>query len=289
LLIADPLILGAQQTLPPADFGDIDLIEGVADPAERMTVSVAVEGAGPYRFLIDTGSQRTVLSTTVATRLSLVPGPTVRIVGLAGTDHVATARVDELAFGKQSVAGLMVPLLEDRHMGADGIIGTDSLQHQRVVLDFVHETIAIGTPRELGDSSGYEIVVRARRREGRLILTNALIDGVRADVIVDTGSSGTIGNRALQRALREKNAGTGSIASVTGQVLTADFGLARMLEVGKLNVGNVLIAFADAPAFAELKLAEKPAIFLGMRELRAFKRVAIDFNTRKVFFDLRTP
>ncbi len=53
LLIADPVILGAQQTHPATDT---DLIEGTADAAERMTVPVAVHGAGPYRFLVDTGS-----------------------------------------------------------------------------------------------------------------------------------------------------------------------------------------------------------------------------------------
>ncbi|MBB4860701.1 putative aspartyl protease [Novosphingobium chloroacetimidivorans] len=286
LLIADPLILGAQQSPPTAPAEDTDLIEAARDRVERMIVPVAVQGSGPYSFLIDTGSQRTVLSTAVATRLALTQGPSVRIVGVAGVNQVATAHVDEIAFGQQLVAGLTVPLLEDRHMGADGIIGTDSLQGQRVVLDFVRETIAIGTPREIGPASGYDIVVRARRRSGRLILTNALIDGVRVDVVVDTGAQGTIGNRALQRALRKKSAGVGSLASVTGQTLLADFGVARKLKLDTLEVSNVTIAFADAPAFAGLKLAEKPAIFLGMREMRSFRRIAIDFASRKVFFDV---
>lgn len=286
LLIADPLILGTQQTLPVAASDELDRIAGHGDSAERMTVPVVVQGSGPYRFLIDTGSQRTVISTAVASQLSLLPGPGVRVVGIAGVNDVATAHVDEITFGQQSVAGLTVPLLNDRHMGADGIIGTDSLQDQRVVFDFARETITIGTPRELGRTSGYEIVVRARRRSGRLIMTDALIDGVRTDVIVDTGAQGTIGNLALHRALRGKAAGSGSLTSATGQVMQADFRIAGELRLGNLQIGNVLIAFADSPAFAELKLHDKPAIFLGMHEMRAFKRIAVDFATRKVFFDL---
>ncbi|MEW9855828.1 aspartyl protease family protein [Novosphingobium sp. M1R2S20] len=286
LLIADPLILGSQQATALSDVEEADLIQSQADRAERMTVPVAVDGAGPYRFLIDTGSQRTVVSTSVATRLALAPGPTVRIIGVAGIGTAATARVDQIEFGKQVVANLTVPLLEHQHIGADGIIGTDALQDQRVVFDFTKETISIGSPEELGRSSGYEIVVRARRRSGRLILTNAVIDGVQTDVVVDTGASGTIGNRALQRAMRERNAGVGSLTSVTGHVLPADFGLSRLLKLGKLQIGNVLIAFADAPAFTELRLDKRPAILLGMREMRAFKRVAIDFSTRRVLFEL---
>ena len=287
LLIADPLIMGAQQKAPPLPGeAQTDLIHTAADAAERMTVSVAVQGGGPYRFLVDTGSQRTVLSTALANRLALVQGPTVRVVGVAGIHSVATARVDEIAFGNQLVAGLTVPLLEDRHMGADGIIGTDSLQGQRVVIDFVRNTIAVGSASDAASTSGYEIVVRARRRSGRLILTNALIDGVRTDVVIDTGAQGTIGNRALQKASRGKKAGTGSLFSVTGQMLAADFEVARLLKIDALQLGNVLIAYADAPAFAELKLSAKPAILLGMREMRAFKRVAINFASRKVSFDL---
>jgi len=286
LSIAAPPMVDAQPVLPQSRGEDTDLIEGDADAHERLTVPVTVLGAGPFRFLIDTGSQRTVLSTALAAQLSLEPGAAVRIVGVAGVDHVATAHVREISFGKRSVTGLMVPLLDKQHMGADGILGTDALQEQRVVLDFTKKTISISSPREVGAALGYEIVVRARRRSGRLILTDALIDGVKADVVVDTGAQGAIGNRALQQAMRGKKAGIGALESVTGHVLTADFEAAQELKLSSLRLSHVLIAFADSPAFAALKLVQRPAIFLGMRELRAFKRVAIDFASRKVSFDV---
>jgi predicted aspartyl protease len=276
----------AVEPQPEPATEDTDLIEGDADAHERLTVPLTVLGAGPFRFLIDTGSQRTVVSTALARQLTLLQGPKVQIVGISGVDHVATAYVEEIGFGKQTVTGLTVPLLDRQHVGADGILGTDALQGQRVVLDFVNDRISIGSPREVGAASGYEIVVRARRRSGRLILTNALIDGVKADVVVDTGAQGAIGNRALQRAMRGKKVGMGALESVTGHILTADFETARELRLSSLRLSNVLIAFADSPAFAALKLAQRPAIFLGIREMRAFKRVAIDFASRKVSFDV---
>ena len=287
LLIADPVILGSE---PLAITEDTDIagetLQGQADRDQRMTVDVAVQGHGPYRFLIDTGSQRTVVSTADAGNLGLTLGPRVRIVGMAGRDQVDTAQLDSLDIGRQSFYGLTVPLLEDRHIGADGIIGTDSLQHQRVLLDFAKNTITIGERQELGGNRGYDIVVRARRRSGRLIMTNADIDGIRVNVVVDTGSSITVGNRALQRALRDQQMGEATLSSVTGHTISANMGLANRLNIGRLNVDNVLIAFADAPAFKELKLDKRPAIFLGMREIRGFKRVAIDFDSRQILFDL---
>lgn len=286
-LVAESVILGS----PPIALTDSaetagDTLQARTDRADRMTIDVAVQGGGPYRFLIDTGSQRTVVSTALAETLKLPSGPTVRVVGIAGEDRVATARVDTIGVGERSFYDLTVPLLKDQHIGADGILGTDSLQHQRVVLDFIRNTIEIGDPQELGGQRGYEIVVRAKRRSGRLIMTDALVDGIRTDVVIDTGASSTIGNRALQRAMRERHQGNGVLTSVTGQTLPVQFQLARTLKVRTLQVSNVAIAFADAPAFAELGLRDRPAIFLGMRELRAFRRVAIDFTTRKILFDL---
>lgn len=285
-LISHPLILGADPVPLGAQAPLDQNVAGSADRHERMTVPVAVEGNGPYRFLIDTGSQRTVVSTALAATLKLPSGPEVQVMGIAGTNRVATAEVEELTFGKRLVTGLTVPLLEDRHIGADGIIGTDSLQHDRVLLDFTRNTMTIGEAKALGGRKGFEIVVTARRRDGRLILTNAVIDGISVDVVIDTGASATIGNRALQRAMRERGESKGTIDSVTGQSIIAEIGTADKLSLGKLGIANVLIAYADAPAFGELKLEKRPAIFLGMREMRAFKRIAIDFPTRKILFDL---
>ncbi|MCJ2185446.1 retroviral-like aspartic protease family protein [Novosphingobium beihaiensis] len=285
LTAAAPVILGASPT-PLTMPDDAETMQSEVDPHDRMTVNVALEGTGPYRFLIDTGSQRTVVSTALAGSLGLLPGPQVRIVSMAGEDHVGTAHVETLGFGRQELYGLVVPLLEDQHMGADGILGTDSLQDQRVLLDFTKNTIAIGGARELGGRRGYEIVVRARERSGRLIMTNAMIDGIRVDVIIDTGASTTVGNLALQQAMRKHTQGFATLSSVTGQELTAQIGIARRLEVRNLAIINVAIAYADAPAFRELGLRKRPAIFLGMRELRAFKRVAIDFSSHKILFDL---
>lgn len=279
--VAIPASNGAQ------DASEIDVVHGRSDINDRMTVPVQLGTKGPYRFLIDTGSQNTVLSTDVAAQLALPPLEKRRIVGVAGTQLANTAMLEELGLGRRSFYGLTVLLFESEHIGADGIVGIDSLQSQRVLLDFAQNRMAVGDAKSLGGNSGYEIVVAARRRSGQLIMTSADIDGVRTDVIIDTGSDTSIGNRALQRALGQRaNLGKATLNSVTGQQTMADLGQARKLEVGEVNISNVVIAFTDTPAFRVLDLDRRPALMLGMRELRLFKRVAIDFSTRKVMFDL---
>lgn len=294
VLVANPLILGATTSSPgshdAAPFVQPDAMTKViadTDREDRLTIPVMLEGKGPYRFMIDTGSQATVVSTALAGSLGLTAGPQVTVVGVAGRRPAATARLDSLTYAEREVNGLTVPVLEGRHIGADGILGTDCLQGQRVLFDFTRNVIAIGDAAREQGSDGFEIIVRARRKAGRLIITVALIDGVRTQVIVDSGASGTIGNRALQRAMaRHKPVTGGQVFSVTGEALPIDMGLARTFRIDKITLANLPIAFADAPAFEELDLAERPAILLGIAEMRAFKRVAIDFSSRKVLFDL---
>lgn len=269
------------------DASDVEIVNGHADAADRMTVPVQIGTKGPYRFLIDTGSQKTVLSTDLAAQLALSPTEKRRIVGIAGSEMVDIAILDELGLGRRSFYGLTVLLFESEHIGADGIVGIESLQSQRVLMDFARNRMAVGDAKSLGGNTGYEIVVTARRRSGQLIMTHADVDGVRTDVVIDTGSDTSIGNRALQRALGKRgNLGQAVLTSVTGQQAVADMGFANRLGVGDISIRNLVIAYTDGPAFQALDLSRRPALLLGMRELRLFKRVAIDFSTRKVMFDL---
>ena len=49
-------------------------------------------------------------------------------------------------------------------------------------------------------------------------------------------------------------------------------------------MAGLRIAYVDAPAFAAQRLSRRPALLLGMRELRTTNRIQIDFLHRKVLF-----
>lgn len=266
----------------------IDIVPTRTDRHERLTVPVRIGERGTYRFLIDTGSQNTVLSATLADALALERGKRARVVSLAGSRIAQTVVLDEIGLGRRAFYGLVAPLLDAADIGADGILGVDSLQDQRVLIDFAGGRIAIDEARYLGGNSGFEIVVRARRQSGQLIMTDAEIDGIKVNVVIDTGAEASIGNRALQNALARSRESRRQavLTSVTGDEVLADLGTTRRLTVGGIDLDNVVLAYTDSPAFAVLKLDKRPAMLLGMRELRAFNRVAIDFSTRKVLFDV---
>ncbi|MEI6641681.1 MAG: retroviral-like aspartic protease family protein [Novosphingobium sp.] len=297
ILASGALALAAPAALPAAvpPAGDaataVDVVRTDIDRHDRMTVPVRIGhqggSAGPFDFLVDTGAERTVLARDIAQRLRLPTSGQGLLIGIAGTQSVDLVEIEEINLGRRSFYGLTAPLLEGYNIGADGIIGLDSLQDQRVLLDFDKKRMSIGDAMQLGGSRGFEIVVQARRRSGQLIMTNAVIDGVRTDIVIDTGSDTSIGNRALQKALAKRRKGeTTQLQSVTGQVITADIAMARTLKLGTMTMSNSMMVFADTPAFEKLELVKRPALFMGMNQLKLFHRVAIDFATKRILFDL---
>jgi len=259
------------------------------DRRARMTVSVNIIDSGPYDFIIDTAAQRTILSKEIAGKLDLELEDQVNVVALAGNTVVQTVYVPELKLGRQSYNGLVSPTFRANNLGADGVLGLDSLQGQRILFDFVGRTISVeDTSKKFNRSSLREIVVTARRRSGQLIFTRATIQGIRVNVIIDTGGELSIGNKALQRRLRLRDSALKQIdlIDVMGRTVPADYGIAKDLKIGRAQFGNIPIAFSDIEPFKALKLQNRPSLFLGMNALRNFDRMAIDFANRKIYFKL---
>lgn len=295
LALAQAAAPAAQPELPPAQTGAIpdpfdmasdELIPGTTDRYNRMTVPVTIEGEGPFRFMIDTGSQATVVTHRLRERMQMPSLGQATVVGMAARKRVELVRLDGLEFASRVFDAIHAPLLEAQHIGADGILGLDSLQDLRVLIDFRARTIAVDDAKALGGNRGYEIVVKARNKLGRLIITDAMVDGVRTAVIIDTGAQGSMGNLALQKRLRAREGQEVSTTDVTGATVTSQLGFAQRIAIGRMQISTVPIAFADAPAFAALGLASRPALVLGIGDLRSFDRIAIDFAQRTILFDL---
>lgn len=253
---------------------------------DRMTVPVRLSGTGPYRFIVDTGADRTAISRQLAARLGLAAGNEAELHSVAGVSTVRTATVPNLQLTHKSVRIVDAPLLESAHMGADRILGVDTLRSQRVTFDFVGETMSIvpAIAADRSDEPG-SIVIEARRRNGRLVITDAEANGRRVTVVLDTGSQVSIGNEPLRRQLLTGKLNDDSqgveLTSVTGETIAGTYLFVRSLELGGIELKNLAVVFANAHTFKQLKLDRKPALLLGMNGMRAFKKVSIDFANRK--------
>lgn len=300
LIAAAPALLMAgstvsAQALPPPAAGpssaqvqksgqteDIRLKQEVH---ERMTVPVRLSGAGPYYFLVDTGADRTAISRDLAIQLKLATGESAQLHSITGVSTVTTATVPDLQLTRKPVKIEEAPLLNARDMGADGILGVDSLGTQRVVFDFVGQTMSV-VPSSVSEpwNEPGAIVIKARRRNGRLIITQATTGGHNVTIVLDTGAEVTIGNDALRRQLRLGQGAPGGRAqlqSVTGGNIEGDVMRLATVVIGGVTLSNLVVVLADAHTFKQLGLDNKPALLLGMNAMRAFKKVSIDFANRR--------
>jgi len=271
-------VSGPPETAASAQSAELAM---ASDSYARMTVPVLLGASGPYRFLVDTGSDRTTVSSELARKLGLAERPSALMHSATGRSEVRMAYLPELQTGRRAVRHINAPLLDAGDMGADGILGIDSLRSQRVVFDFANGKLSIQSgdaPVTLEEDA---IVVRARRREGRLVITDAEVDGVKVSVVIDTGSSLTVGNATLRRRLDRRGGvstiGAVDLISVTGVALRGEMTQVRSLEMGGARLDGLGVVFAEAHTFHQLKLDKKPALLLGMNALRAFDQVSIDF------------
>lgn len=257
------------------------------DGHRRYTIPVTIDGAGPYNFMIDTGSQATAVTERITNQIDLpLLGPAT-IVGMASRRVVDLVELDRFEVGTRTIHNIAAPVLQAQHVGADGIIGLDTLQDFRVLIDFRDETIAVAETNQSNSTRGFEIVVRARSKLGQLLITNAVVEGVRATVIIDTGAQASLGNMALREKIRTRRAREQvKTTDVNGVSITSDLTYARSLVIHGMELRNVPITYADTPAFDSLGLRDKPVLSLGMQHLKMFDRIAIDFTQRRILFDL---
>lgn len=260
------------------------------DAAARMTLPVTINGQGPFPFVVDTGSDRTVISQELAASLNLPLGPHVLLQHSGGADDVQTVVISRLGIGERVVQGIDAPVLAAANLGAQGMLGIDSLRNQHIVIDFKGKALT-SAPSQSVPFDPDTIVVRGRSQFGQLILMDSNVHGRTVYVIVDSGAEMTVGNRALQRLLAGYR-GTDivypptEVISVTGKRSPAELENITEMHVGGLTVRNVPLAFADLHTFERFGLADKPAMLLGMDVLSLCARVTVDFRRREASFTL---
>lgn len=270
---------------PPADparAGPDSL--GFSFNDSRMTVPVSIGASGPYRFVIDTGAERTVVSSELAGSLNLAAGRRVRVTTMAGQSTLSTFMLPALRVSLVAPDTLEAPAVAAANLGAPGMLGIDALKGHAVAIDFDKNVMEVRPATKKRRAAGPDdIVIRAKNVYGQLIVTDATYKGRRISVVIDTGSPVTIGNLAMLKRVRtEKSLGPIGLLSVTGQWLHADYRVIDQLEIAKVGFHSIPIAFADALPFKRFGLTDTPALMLGMDTLKLFRRVQIDFANREI-------
>ena len=280
--------------LPPAVFDNSLAIGGEDLKAKkvdtRLMVYVLVNGRGPYRFVVDSGADTSVVGLRIARDLQLPLVTPAILNATTSRNLVDRVLVDQLTLGSTTVTNLQLPALRESDVGGDGLVGIDALAKQRLMLDFEKRLIKIEDAAKAPRYDPRDIVIVARRQHGQLILTEVKASRLSLDAIIDTGSEITIGNTALRdKLIRKRHAKMETVEAtgVTGVTMKLQIARIDELQLGPVLLRDVPIAFADVPPFKLFGLADQPALLLGTDILESFKRVSLDFKARKVRFQLK--
>jgi predicted aspartyl protease len=303
-LVSVNLLDTGPATPPPTPDAGAQL-ETAFDEARRMTVPVFLNGRGPFSFVVDTGANRSVVSLELAAALSLPAAGRVEVHGIAGAEPAAMTGVRSFRVGDTSSSDLVLPALPRDKLGADGLLGVDVLKGRRVFLDFLQNRFEIApsaSGTEIGRQNNSRIPstrepvrVPAQYRFGQLVILDAEVDEVRVSAFIDSGSQVTVGNIALRDAVVRRLPEFGvrlapvPLISATGQTAMGEFAPLPTLRLGGLAVNQVMGIFADLHIFELWKLADRPAILIGIDVLRHFRDVTLDFGRKQVIFSPPAP
>jgi hypothetical protein len=253
----------------------------------RPTAEVMLNGRGPYKFIVDTGSNTSVVSTRIARQLSLPALPNRLVHGVTGTSMSAFARIARIETGRSVSTDLPVVVIDAPAFEAlDGVLGMDMFKDRRIRFDFTRKTVEFEAARRW--SNRLPVRVSVRLRQGLLIEAQGRVGSVRTRCILDTGCDTTIINQTLfdtirsPSVLRRRNAQAPKILGVTNQELGGVWANLPDIELIGLKVRRLTAVAADAPVFNLWGLSQTPAMLVGMDLLSQVETLVIDYGRREV-------
>jgi predicted aspartyl protease len=159
-----------------------------------IVIPVTVNGAGPYEFLLDTGSNTTLINAEFARALRLRPIDRVELMTVAGSQIVPRARLESVAIGAKSAADVEAVFSDLRGARAIspeicGVLGQNFLYRFNYLINYRERRIEFEDGGDLEKSlCGERTPVELR--EGRALIISAGRE--RLQLVLDSGTPAMI-------------------------------------------------------------------------------------------------
>jgi len=259
------------------------------DRIGRVWVPVAINGRGPFRFVVDTGATTSAIVSSAARRLKLSINPTATVLlqGATGVDSVPYVMAEALEVGDLLFREAKLLIVPDVFGGADGVLGVQGLRDMRIHIDFRRDLTEIHYAHDEEQQTGEWLDFSDAL--GRFALCDLQVGGVRTKAVIDTGAQQTIGNARLRKALllRWRRTQDAAIIGVTMEITQAKSMRVPSITFGSVPVRNVDISFGELPVFDHWRLNSEPALLLGMDVIERLETFEIDYQQRKVHLRAR--
>ena len=214
------------------------------DERGGVAVPVTIGGAGPFIFMLDTGSGRTIIADNLAAQLAAPVVARGEVVSSAGPEVHDVARLERVVVAGASADFLLasvIPAARLRTIGSEigGVLGQDFLSRFNYTLDYRHRRFTWDGPgvAACGHRDALPLIDVAGR-----YLVRVTEDGASRSLglIPDSGSDSLVLFASVRDAGHMSGRGDVSLTSVTGR--------ARALTVmgPKLLVGNVTLPSSTA-------------------------------------------
>jgi Aspartyl protease len=262
----------------------------------KIIVPVVINHAGPYQFLVDTGTQFTVVDPLLAAELHLKTQGSAEVVGVGFSTNASFAYVDLLEAGSHSVENHPVELQDLQSLqGADlhfrGILGGNFLGHFDVLMDYAHRMLCLDDTKVMRAAvkGGHIALVTQPQTPDEVPLTKLLIIAVhlsgfgarRLLLMLDSGANAPfLFNHAVYLAPELLEPGQRDGYGLDGVKRKFSILSPQSMQIGSLKIQQ--ISFAAPADSGENALTSKED---GLLATVLFRRVFISYADRFVVLD----
>jgi len=260
----------------------------------QMTVAVSVNHSGPFNFLVDTGTQVTMIDTDLAAELHLSTEGSAEVAG-AGFHNVASfAQLDSLGVGADAVGQRVLVYdlqkLKSVNLSIRGILGEDFLERFDVLIDNAHGLLCLDNTTALRATAKGTRVALLTSAQGSndVSLPNSLIIAVRLSdgnrpvrLKLDSGANAPfLYNTSQYMALGLARGKSWSGGGANGKQQTFSALPLQDMKIGSLDVPGVLFV-----TLVGTQKDSRTPEFDGLLSTGLFKRVFINHTDHIAVLD----
>jgi predicted aspartyl protease len=221
-----------------------------------IVVAVEVNGEGTFNFLLDTGTNTTLIIPELSRRLNLRPTDRIELITVGGSQIVPRSQLHSLTIGSKSVNNVEVlsadlPEIRQLDSSISGVIGQNFLSQFNYILDYRNRRIEFEEGDEIETRlSGARLSIK--RDEGKcIVLMPPISDSKSARrLVLDTALSGLVlfasNARIPDLEIEHSPHSLISISTNAGND-TARLGVIRTLRIGDETFRDLPVALIQNP------------------------------------------
>ncbi|MGB8538559.1 MAG: retropepsin-like aspartic protease [Acidobacteriaceae bacterium] len=258
----------------------------------QMIVPVSINHSGPFSFLLDTGTQMTMVDPALAAALHLETSGKAKVAGVGMQAAASFAQVDLVEAGSHSVANQKVLVYDLANLPAtgldiQGVLGEDFLEQFDMLIDNGHNLLCLDDSAAMRTAvKGSRIPLQTQSADGSQLAGSPIVvarlsDGMRpVRLELDSGSDVPfLYNTSEYMALNMfRDASLHGGSGVAQKIFMA-------LPPQDVRIGSVELGAVSFITLPGVKKNTNPSDFDGLLTMGLFKRVLIDHTDHYVVLE----